>query len=671
MEFELGQTYSGYKFLDVAKRSRSGVEYRVQNTFTLRMELLKVLPPSAQDDQEETERFMREVRVHAKLVHPNIVTFFTAMPLEGRLVMTTELVEGLPLSERLQLGPIPWREAADIARQVLAAVDCAHQHQIVHRDISPDNIIAVPGGVLKLSNFRMAKSIHSHHLTQNGAVLGSMKYISPEQVKGTEAVDHRSDLYSIGIVLYEMLAGRTPFNSPSQFELMLAHVNQQPEPAGNFNATVPSQLDAVVLKALAKSPSDRYQSAGEFDHALARAVSGMTLAEMAPVTEIARVTEAAATTAVELSPDIQPESVAAPVVVKEVVEDVAEEAAEASVDLALEPVAAAEVELPFVELELEPAPEPIVAPAMAEVLPEPVVAVVAVTEELPAVLEAAPVAEPVIAEAAPEPVAAVAEIAPAMEQEFVAEPAAEAAPEPVAAVAEIAPAIEQEFVAEPVIAEAAPEPVAAVAEIAPAIEQEFVAEPVIAEAAPEPVAAVVEIAPAIEEEFVAVPVAAEAAPEPVAAVAEIAPAIEPEPAAAPVAAMTALVLLPEIAVHASLWSAAEIVSRATRAPGAPSLDLVPVLHESPPVAGETVNPTPVVPVAAPVVAFLPETAAPNAAAASHTDPAESVATPSPYAVPGFMAAAKGRSESIQWAVFGGTAGFLGVIWVAIWLMTGK
>jgi hypothetical protein len=159
--------------------------------------------------------------------------------------------------------------------------------------------------------------------------------------------------------------------------------------------------------------------------------------------------------------------------------------------------------------------------------------------------------------------------------------------------------------------------------------------------------------------------------EPVAAAAEIAPAIEPEPAVAPVAAMTALVLLPETAVHASLWSAAEIVSRATRAPGAASLDLAPVLHEFPPVIGESAHPTPVVPLAVPVAAVLSGTAAPDAAAVSQPDPAASVAPPSPYGVPGFMAAAKLRSESIQWAVFGGTAGFLGVIWVAIWLMTGK
>src|SRR5207248_6432114 len=187
MEFELGQTYSGYKFLEVASRSRHGVEYRVQNTLVQRLELLKVLPLNAQDDCDEAERFLCEVRVRARLVHPNIVTFFTAMPLERRLVMITELVEGLPLTERLKLGSIPWREAVDFARQMLAGVECAHRQEIVHRDVSPENLIASGGGALKLTNFGFAKEIRSTHANQNGAALGNPKYISPEQVKGAEA----------------------------------------------------------------------------------------------------------------------------------------------------------------------------------------------------------------------------------------------------------------------------------------------------------------------------------------------------------------------------------------------------------------------------------------------------------------------------------------------------
>jgi eukaryotic-like serine/threonine-protein kinase len=663
MEFELGQTYAGYKFLDVARRSVSGVEYRVQNTLAQRMELLKVLPPGARSDSEETERFMREMPVRASLVHPNIVTFFTALPLEGRLVMTTELVEGLPLSERLQMGPLSWREAVDFARQVLSAVDWAHQRQIVHRDISPANIIALPGGVVKLTNFRLTKSIAA-----------SLKYISPEQAKGSEAADHRSDLYSIGIVLYEMLAGRTPFNSASQFELMLAHVNQQPEPASNFNSTVPPQLDAVVLKALTKFPSDRYQSAAEFDEALVEAIAGIAPAEIAPAPE------PVAAPAVALAPDIQPESIAT----SPVTEVVAEEEAE----LALEPVAAAVLEPPSA-IEPEPVADPVIAePAIEEaVIAEPVI------EEV--VIEEAAIAEPEVAEAA-------AEIAPAIEPESIAVPiAAEAAPEPVVVAVELAPAIEPEVVDVPVAAEAVPETVLLpVAELPPVIEPETAVVLAIAGAAPERVSAAAEMVPAIEPEPVAVaePEIAEAAiePEPVAAfeIAETeAEPAAPSPSADPVAAvveaeagqpepqfeaqpeplseaqsqsqaspvgpaMPPPVLLPETAVHASLWTAAEVVSRAAQSSGAPSLAAPP-------------TPPAPVPVATPAVAALSGTVAPEVAPVSQPTPAATNPALSPYGVPEFLAAAKTQSESVQWAFFGGTAAFLGVIWTAIWLFTGK
>ncbi len=547
MEFELGQTYSGYKFIDAAKRSKNGMEYRVQNTLTLRMELLKVLPLSAYEDREEAERFMREMRLRATLVHPNIVTLFTAMPLEGRLVMTTELVDGVPLTERLQMGPLPWREAADFARQVLSAVDCAHRQKIVHRDISPDNIIAIPGGVVKLTNFRMAKAAHSLQLTQSGAIIGSLRYISPEQVKSTETLDHRSDLYSVGIVLYEMLAGRTPFNSPSQFELMLAHVNQRPEPPSKFNAAVPSLLDAVALKALEKLPADRYQSAGEFEEALVRAVAEIAPEEMTPTAELALAAEVPA----------------------EVVAEVTAEALDLVAPAAVDRPTTVEPEPIFIPALIAPA---LIAPALIEL----------VTAEAPPVL-----------------IVAATELPQILDVEL--------------------PAVTDE-------AEVAPElPVAATGMSAP-----LELEPVVV--------SVAELPPAIVPETVIVLAAAEAVPP-----------SQPAP-----------VLLPETAIHASLWAAAEVVSGAAQAPAAQTPDPAPPFAESQPVPAETAH----------ALILVPEAAAPDPAPVSQV-PDESGSTLSPYAATSLRASFKGRSDAVQWAVFSGTAAFLGMVWAAIWFVTGK
>ena len=273
MAFELGRTYSMYEFLDVLRTSRSTAAYRVRNTLARRQELLEVLLESAQDDQEQVERFMREVAVRASLVHTNIVTFHNAFVLEGRFVMTTELVEGPTVAERLEAGPLEWREAAGIARQALAALAYAHERDVVHRDISPRNIV-LANGVAKLANFSLAKSVYSPQLTLAGAIVGNPRYISPEQVRGTGELDARSDIYSLGAVLYEMLCGVPPFDSKSQFEMMLAHVNGAVTPPSEIDENVPAQLDAIVLKALAKRPSERYQTAQEFTASLEAAAGG-------------------------------------------------------------------------------------------------------------------------------------------------------------------------------------------------------------------------------------------------------------------------------------------------------------------------------------------------------------------------------------------------------------
>ncbi|MCU1237645.1 MAG: serine/threonine protein kinase, partial [Candidatus Solibacter sp.] len=436
MEFELGRTYSGYKFLDVVRRSRSLVQYRVQNTIAQRLENLQTLPAAAIDDQEASERFLREVRIRARLQHPHVVSFYTALPVEGRMVMTTELYDGLPLAERLQLGPLPWREAVRVATQVLEVLTCLHQQSFVHCDITPDNIQFGPDGFCKISNFGLTRPLGAAHAPDSGAVVGNPKYISPEQVKGARELDRRSDLYSLAVVLYEMLTGKPPFESRSQFELMLAHVNQTPATPSEANPAVPTFLDAVVLRGLAKEPVDRYPTAEDFSAALA--------AMEAPQKSDEVVASELMETVVETAPEL----------VAEVAEPVVEDAPEVVAEVA--------------ESVVESAPE-VVAEAVEAVVE---VATEVVAEAAEAVVETAPewvseVAEPVV-EVAPDVVAEIAEpvVEAAAEVVFVAEPVVEAATEVVSEIVEPVVDAALEAVAEgaePVV-EAAPEVVAEIAE---------------------------------------------------------------------------------------------------------------------------------------------------------------------------------------------------------------
>jgi len=268
MSFEIGKTYGNYEVIDVLNSSRDGITYKVKNKLVNRMEAMKVLPGNTYNDLEAVERFMREVRVHASMQHPNIVFFYNATELDGRLVMTSELAEGVTLAARLELGPLSWKDAVSCMTQVLSALAYAHERNIVHRDLTPARIVLTPEGSARLNGFSLAKGLSEAHLTVVGAVVGSLKYISPEQVRGVEQVDARSDIYSAGVVLYEALAGKPPFDVKSQFELMAAHVNAQPAPPRSIHPEIPEELDAIVLKALAKDPATRYQTAVDFRKSL-------------------------------------------------------------------------------------------------------------------------------------------------------------------------------------------------------------------------------------------------------------------------------------------------------------------------------------------------------------------------------------------------------------------
>lgn len=268
MAFEIGQVSHGYEFIEVLKSQGPGVVYKVRNQLADRLETLKVLSRELQKDKERVQRFLREVKIHAHLSHPHIATFYNAFEIDGEIVMTAELVEGVSLEELLVDGPIPVFKAVEYASQTLDALEYAHAHGVIHRNITPKSLVVGSNGNIKVGEFELARSETDPRLTLTGMVMGPMHYISPEQVKGLEDIDGRSDIYSFGMVFYELITGRKPFDSGSQFDVMQAHVNLLPDQPSKLNTDLPSQVDETLFKAIAKDPEYRYQTAGEFRYAL-------------------------------------------------------------------------------------------------------------------------------------------------------------------------------------------------------------------------------------------------------------------------------------------------------------------------------------------------------------------------------------------------------------------
>lgn len=268
MGFKVGQKVGGYKFLRVLDTTGSTMVYEVENEVARRREILKLLPRGFDDDRKRVDRFLREAKIHSHLAHPNIAEFYSGLQLDGELVMTMEAVEGVTLEDRLSEGPVTMIEAVDVARSVLGALEYAHGKQVVHRQITPSSLFLTSNSGVKLANFGLAKQEADPQLTQPGTVIGAVHYMSPEQVKGLTEFDGRTDIYSLGVVLYEAVTGSKPFDSRSQFDIIQAHVMQPPPPPTDLREDLPPELGAVILKALEKSPEERYQSAGEFRTAL-------------------------------------------------------------------------------------------------------------------------------------------------------------------------------------------------------------------------------------------------------------------------------------------------------------------------------------------------------------------------------------------------------------------
>lgn len=274
MSFEIGNRIFDYEIIGVLGAGGMGKVYKVRNVISDRVDAMKILLPDLAHQPELADRFLREIKVLASLNHPNIAAFHTALTFENQLIMVMEFVSGTTLSERLQQGPLPLKQAITCIDQALAALGYAHRQGVIHRDIKPANMMLTPEGGLKLMDFGIAKAATDPHLTRTGTTVGSLFYISPEQLSGG-AMDARSDLYSLGIAMYEIVTGKRPFEGKSEYSLMAAHLNEAPRPPMEMNPALSPALNSVILLALAKNPDERFQSADAFRAALTEATRSL------------------------------------------------------------------------------------------------------------------------------------------------------------------------------------------------------------------------------------------------------------------------------------------------------------------------------------------------------------------------------------------------------------
>ncbi len=237
---------------------------------------IKILNDRHAGDEQFVERFRREAKNAAGLSHPNIVSIYDRGEAEGTYYIAMEYLDGRSLKELIVgRGPAPIPLAIDYARQILAALRFAHRNGVVHRDIKPHNIMVGDEGRLKVTDFGIARAGTSQ-MTEVGSIIGTAQYLSPEQAKGAP-VDQTSDLYSLGIVLYELLTGTVPFNGDTPVEIAMKHLSTVPPEPSTLRPEVPEDLDAIVVRSLGKTPEERYGSAEEMDADLARVARGVAI----------------------------------------------------------------------------------------------------------------------------------------------------------------------------------------------------------------------------------------------------------------------------------------------------------------------------------------------------------------------------------------------------------
>ncbi len=269
----IGKTFDIYTITEKRGEGGMGIFYKAHDERLDRIVGLKTLHPDLVSDPDFVEKLEREAKSLARLNHNNIVTIFQYLICEGHHFIVMEYVEGRTVSEAIaDWGPYSFTDAAKIVLQILDAIGYAHKNNVIHRDIKPSNILLDTEGTVKVTDFGIAKLVDSAYKTRTGQAAGSLYYMSPEQIQHGE-LDGRTDIYSLGATFFEMLTGVVPFSAESEFAIMKKHLEEPPPPPSRFNSEISKLRDELIMHAMAKTPAERFSSAGDFANAIRDALS--------------------------------------------------------------------------------------------------------------------------------------------------------------------------------------------------------------------------------------------------------------------------------------------------------------------------------------------------------------------------------------------------------------
>ncbi|UCF64289.1 MAG: serine/threonine protein kinase [bacterium] len=270
MDSLIGKTVDSYQILEVIGRGGMGVVYKAMDTALEKIVALKMMDPNLAQDEAFLKRFRAEAKALAKLENPHIVNVYAFRETEYGLFIVMEYVDGITLADKIsQGGPLPWRKALPIFQQILSGLGHAHQAGVLHRDVKPRNILITADDTVKIMDFGLAKIMQASDVTVTQTRAGTLYYMSPERVKGLSKIDHRSDLYSLGMTFYEVLTGTVPFDKEApDLKILETIVKGEFPPPTQYNSEIPKDLSAIIMKSLQEEPANRFDTSEKLSEAL-------------------------------------------------------------------------------------------------------------------------------------------------------------------------------------------------------------------------------------------------------------------------------------------------------------------------------------------------------------------------------------------------------------------